>query len=263
MNMRRFFFHLFLATAAAVAQPRPEFDVATVRLSPPDIRESYLPTLDLQPGATLRIAGRRLDEIIMLAYNVGVKQLQGPQWLLEPTTDPSIVTRFDIQAKIPASAKKDDIPLMLQKLLEDRFKLKVHREQKVTQVYSIEVSKSGHRLKAAVPNEFGSGCRRIVQQSEDYTAAADCYGMTMNQFAQQLQSLGPAYFREGPIVDNTGLTGTYDLRLEWRTLAEIEAGMPGATLPQAVEKLGLTLNKKRETAEMLVIDNCEKLPSEN
>src|SRR4051794_17950591 len=87
----------------AIAQSRPEFEVATVRISPQDIRESYLPTLDLQPGATLRISGRRLDEIIMLAFNVGVKQLQGPQWLLEPTTDPSVVTRFEIQAKIPAS----------------------------------------------------------------------------------------------------------------------------------------------------------------
>jgi uncharacterized protein (TIGR03435 family) len=222
-----------------------------------------LPTLDIQPGATLRISGRRLDEIIMLAYNVGVKQLQGPQWLLEPTTDPTVVTRFEIQAKIPASAKKDDIPLMLQNLLADRFKLKVHREPKPTQVYSLEVSKGGHKLKNAVPNEFGSGCRRVIQGGEDYTAAADCYSMTMTQFAQQLQSLGPAYFREGPIVDNTGLTGTYDLRLEWRLLSEIEAGATGVTLPGSVEKLGLTLNKKRDNAEMLVIDNCEKVPSEN
>jgi uncharacterized protein (TIGR03435 family) len=189
--------------------------------------------------------------------------LQGPQWLLEPTTDPSVVTRFDITAKIPANAKKDEIPLMLQKLLEDRFKLKVHREQKATQVYALEVAKGGHKLKTAVPTEFGSGCRRVVQGGEDYTAAADCYSVTMQQFAQQLQSLGPAYFREGPIVERTGLTGVYDLRLEWRLLAEIEAGATGATLPQAVEKLGLTLNKKRETADMLVIDNCEKLPSEN
>jgi len=254
---------LFLTSSFVLAQARPEFEVATVRISPQDIRESYLPTLDLQPGATLRISGRRLDEIIMLAYNVGVKQLQGPQWLLEPTTDPSVVTRFEIQAKIPASAKKDDIPLMLQRLLEDRFKLKVHREEKSTQVYALEIAKGGHKLKAAVPTEFGSGCRRVVQGGEDYTAAADCYSVTATQFVQQLQSLGPAYFREGPIVDKTGLTGTYDLRLEWRLLAEIEAGATGQTLPQAVEKLGLTLNKKRESAEMLIIDNCEKLPSEN
>jgi uncharacterized protein (TIGR03435 family) len=199
----------------------------------------------------------------MLAYDVGVKQLQGPHWLLEPTTDPSVVTRFDITAKIPGSAKKDEIALMLQGLLEERFKLKVHREQKATQVYALEIAKGGQKLKNAIPNDFGSGCRRVVQAGEDYTGAADCYSMTMTQFAQQLQSLGPAYFREGPIVDNTGLTGKYDLRLEWRTLAEIEAGANGSTLPQAVEKLGLTLNKKRETADMLVIDNCEKLPSEN
>ncbi|MEI9814534.1 MAG: TIGR03435 family protein [Acidobacteriota bacterium] len=149
-------FTLFAVAATVLwAQARPEFDVATVRLAPQDIRESYLPTLDLQPGATLRITGRRLDEIIMLAYDVGVKQLSGPNWLLEPTTDPSIVTRFDIQAKIPANAKKDDIPLMLQRLLEERFKLKVHRESKVTQVYALEVAKG--RAQAEDGGADGSG----------------------------------------------------------------------------------------------------------
>lgn len=263
MRYALWLFLFFLFLSASPAQSQPEFDVATIRLSPPEIRESYLPTLDLQPGATLRIVGRRLDEIIMLAYEVGVKQLVGPQWLLEPTTDPTLVTRFDIQAKIPDNAKKDEIHGMLQHLLEDRFKLKVHREPRTTQVYALEVAKGGHKLKTAVPTDFGSGCKRIVQAGENYTASADCYGMTMQQFAQQLQSLGPAFFRDGPIVERTGLTGTYDMRLEWRLLAEIEAGMTGPSLPDAVEKLGLTLNKKRETADMLIIDQCEKLPSEN
>src|SRR5215813_6521180 len=105
-----------------------------------------MPTLDVRPGGTLRISNRRLDEVILLAYGVGGGQLTGPSWLTALTTDPSLVTRFEIVAKIPDNATKDQIPLMLQKLLEDRFKLQVHRESRPTQIYSLEVSSGGHKL---------------------------------------------------------------------------------------------------------------------
>jgi uncharacterized protein (TIGR03435 family) len=87
-----------------------------------------MPTLDVRPGGTVRISNRRLDDIIMLAYNIGVNQLSGPRWLTEPTTDPTVVMHYEIIAKVPDDARKDQIPLMLQSLLEERFKLQVHRE---------------------------------------------------------------------------------------------------------------------------------------
>jgi len=85
----------------------------------------------------------------------------------------------------------------------------------------------------------------------------------MAQLAQQLPALAPAYFREGPVIDRTGLTDAFDLRLEWRLVAEIEAGVAGPTMFTAVKKLGLNLEKKRENAEMLIVDHCEQLPTEN
>ena len=244
---------------------RPEFEVASVRVADPEnLAVSYMPTLDVRPGGTLRISNRRLDEIIMLAYGVGGKQLVGPRWLTELTSDPRQVTRFEIVAKVPDNATKDQVPLMLQKLLEDRFKLKVHRESRPTQIYSLEVSSNGHKLTATVGNSRNApGCVRAIAGGEDYSAAADCYALTMAQLAQQLPALAPAYFREGPVVDRTGLTGEYDFRLEWRLVAEIEAGIPGPTIFSAVKKLGLDLDKKRADAEMLIVDHCEQLPTEN
>src|SRR5438477_4603623 len=130
---------LAIATVVyAQSAARPEFEVASVKANDPtNAQASYLPTLDVRPGGTLRISNRRLDEIIMLAYGVGGQQLSGPRWLTELTTDPTQVTRFEIIAKVPDDATKDQVPLMLQRLLEDRFKLKVHRESKSTQVYSL------------------------------------------------------------------------------------------------------------------------------
>src|SRR5215470_265682 len=238
---------------------RPEFEVASVRVSNPEnLQVSYMPTLDVRPGGTLRISNRRLDEIIMMAYGVGGKQISGPRWLTELTTDPTQVTRFEIVAKVPENATKDQVPLMLQKLLEDRFMLQVHREARPTEVYSLEVSRNGHKLSKSVADSRRTlGCVRAIGAGEEYSAAADCYAITMTQLALQLAALAPAYFRDGPVVDHTGLTDAYDVRLEWRLLSEIEAGVPGPTMFTAVKKLGLDL-EKRENAEMLIVDHCER-----
>src|SRR5262249_33574272 len=91
---------------------RPEFEVASVRLSDPgNVQVSYMPTLDVRPGGTLRISNRRLDEIIMVAFGVGGKQIVGPRWLTELTTDPTQVTRYEIIAKVPENATKDQVAL--------------------------------------------------------------------------------------------------------------------------------------------------------
>ncbi|MBZ5578004.1 MAG: TIGR03435 family protein [Acidobacteriia bacterium] len=257
---------LLVAFAAfAGAQARPEFEVASVRIVPPgNNSESYMQTLDVGPGGTLRISNRRLDEIIMVAYNISGRQLSGPRWLTEPTTDPTVVTRYEIVAKVPDDAKKDQIPLMLQKLLEDRFKLQVHRESRTTQVYALGVAKGGPKLETSVPNgDRPPGCARVVTGGAGIGAAADCYHITAEQLAHQLPSLSPAYFRDGPVVDRTGLTGTYDLHLEWMMQQQLDAGLTGPTMFTAVEKLGLTLEKKRDTAEMLIVDHCEPTPTEN
>jgi uncharacterized protein (TIGR03435 family) len=209
---------------------------------PTNAQASYMPTLDVRPGGTLRISNRRLDEIIMVAYGISGSQISGPRWLTELTTDPSQVTRFEIVAKVPEDATKDLVPLMLQRLLEDRFKLRVHRESRPMQVYSLEVWRSRHKLNSSVANG-GRPPARAIGTGETYSAAADCSGITMAQFAQQLPAL--------------------DFRLEWRRLDELQAGASGQTIFEAVSKLGLNLEKKRETAEMLIVDNCERMPTEN
>jgi uncharacterized protein (TIGR03435 family) len=260
--MKLTFTALFLFGALASAQVRPEFEVASVKVIPPgDVQlESYMPTLNVGPGGVLHISNRRLDEIIMLAYNIGVRQLSGPRWLTEPTGDPSTVTRFEIAAKVPEGAKKDEIPLMLQKLLEDRFKLQVHRESRQIQVYALTVAKGGAKLQASAPDDKRTpGCSRMIGNS----VTADCVNMTLPQFVQQLQTLGPAYFTEGPAVDRTGIEGTYDLHLEWLMQRQLDAGMTGPTLFAAVEKLGLKLEKTRDSAEMLIVDRCEQKPTED
>jgi uncharacterized protein (TIGR03435 family) len=91
----------------------PNLRSASVKANDPtNAQASYMPTLDVRPGGTLRISNRRLDEIIMVAYSVSGTQIDGPRWLTELTTDPSQVTRFEIIAKVPENATKEQVPLM-------------------------------------------------------------------------------------------------------------------------------------------------------
>ena len=118
-----------------------------------DIRSGKI---KLQPGESIsseRKVGAHIDAsqaeyssvslklLIALAYNVKMFQISGPGWLDDK--------QFDIVAKMPDGASVDDAPMMLQALLEDRFKLAVHRENKNQQVLALMVASGGPKLQPA------------------------------------------------------------------------------------------------------------------
>ena len=243
---------------------RPEFEVASIRQSPPEtLLDSYVPTLNVAPGTTLRIQNRQMKELIMIAYGIGGRQLVGPEWLIDPPGRASDIPRFDIVAKVPADASREQIPAMLQSLLAERFKLRVHREEKQIVIYALGLGKGGLKIKP-VPDGEGrqSGCLRNMFGAQGLTTA-NCQNMTTAQLAQQLQTLAPGYFREGPVVDKTGLTDTYTFTLEWITTQQREAGEDGPSMFDAVDKLGLHVERQRGSAEVLVVDQVEKMPTDN
>jgi uncharacterized protein (TIGR03435 family) len=142
---------LLLAAGAIFGQTahsNPAFEVATVKPSAPldmtklaaDMKAGKLPRLG--PHVTASQAGytyMSLKELIATAYAVKDYQISGPAWL---ATD-----RFDIVAKMPDGASKDDAPKMLQALLEERFKLAAHRDTQEHPVFALLVGKDGPKLK--------------------------------------------------------------------------------------------------------------------
>jgi uncharacterized protein (TIGR03435 family) len=234
---------LALALAAqAQQQPaaRTEFEVVSVKPGDPaDPRSSGRTT----PGGLER-RNATLKSLVLYAYHLNEYQLDGgPKWVDS--------ARFNIDARLPAGAPRDQIPLMMQALLADRFKLEFHRETKTRPEYALVVAKGGPRLQAAAEDEYQSSSQgdRMIKGS----------ALPVSTLAFMLISVVGA-----PVLDRTGLTGKYDVSLEFAPL--LETSVEDETLPDIFaalqDKLGLKLEATKGPVEVLVIDRAE-MPTAN
>jgi uncharacterized protein (TIGR03435 family) len=116
----------------------PAFEVASVKPAPPPTPGSIKVQMGGDPGM-VDYKNVSLKTLIARAYRMKEYQISGPDWLE--------TARFDILAKVPPNAPKGQVPPMLQNLLAERFKLTVHREQKVMPAYAMVVGKNGLKVK--------------------------------------------------------------------------------------------------------------------
>src|SRR5262245_36982147 len=116
---------------------RPEFEVASIKPSPPLTGPSGTGGVQID-GQQVRCVFLSLKDYIGMAYQMRLYQVQGPEWLGSE--------RFDIVAKLPTESPRDQIPAILQALLAERFQFKMHRDKKDTNVYALTVLKSGLKL---------------------------------------------------------------------------------------------------------------------
>jgi len=191
-----------------------------------------------------------VKDIVSQAYKVRRSQISGPDWIE--------TERFDITAKIPAGAGRDQVPLMLQALLADRFKLTLHRETKDLPIYALVIAKNGPKFKTS---ESETGISSNSNRKHSHVTAK----VSMHGFAEFLSEEAGR-----PVVDQTGLSGSYDLTLDWASpdLAPGDAPANDTTADPSLftalqEQLGLKLDPTKGPVEMLVIDRAERTPTEN
>jgi len=146
-NLRKLTVCLALAAIAAFAQTANTFEVASIKPAAPldmvkiaaGIQNGQMPKIGAHvDAARAEYTYMALKELIVTAYKVKPYQITGPDWIS--------TTRFDIVAKLPEGATKADAPKMLQALLEDRFKLAVHRDSKENPVLALVVGKGGPKM---------------------------------------------------------------------------------------------------------------------
>jgi uncharacterized protein (TIGR03435 family) len=149
-TLRRFTLCLALTAVAALAQTALTFEVASIKPAAPldmmkvaaDVQAGHMPKIGPHvDAARAEYTYMALKDLIVIAYKVKPYQITGPDWIA--------TTRFDIVAKMPEGSAKADAPKMLQALLEDRFKLALHREKKENPVLALVVAKGGSKMKEA------------------------------------------------------------------------------------------------------------------
>jgi uncharacterized protein (TIGR03435 family) len=233
------------------AQTPPAFEVASIRVHSFASADRVGPPIAGNRGTF----GGNLKQLIIYAWDLKVYQLSGgPAWVTNPSTDTDY---YDINAKA-----EGDEPLtesrarqLLQTLLADRFQLRVHRESKEMPVYALVIGKAGPKLKDSAPDAT-TGMRASV------TLATVTSTFTKSPMSSLVRVLSSAADR--PVLDQTGLTGSYDYKIEFaRDPAAAVAESSAASLFTAVqEQLGLKLEPRKASIETLVIDHAER-PSDN
>jgi uncharacterized protein (TIGR03435 family) len=270
-----------VARALPVIPSPTAFEVAEVKPTDPDYKGGSMQT---QPGGRFTARGNTMQILLMRALNPagGIAALNFdsvagvPKWA---ETD-----RFDIVAKAPADAPSPDpsaVSVMLRSLLEERFGLKAHTEERPVSAYALVAAKSGspQRLMKKADPASRTHCSRSngAAGSPPGTQVMTCQNITMAQFADQLLYMGTG--NSWPVLDSTGLAGGWDFTMTYagRSIAATFAGAPpagdapaaadpsgGFTLFEAIERqLGLKLEIQKRPMPVTVIDQLEERPTDN
>jgi len=276
MNWKHLCLVFALVAGLLPAQTRPEFAVTSVKPNKKDC---------CTEGGVGNGGGGGKNATLKMLIGIAYRRQQfqisgGPSWIGSE--------RFDVEGKAEdPKASYDDLRLMLQSLLEDRFKLKIHRATKVSSVYALVVDKGGSKIKLSAdqispevngPSLPGAGPNRgaIRIGAGNLIGHATTLSLFTTMLSQRMDRL---------VVDRTNLSGRFDLQLHWtpslsespfdpggnRIATEI-IDMSGKTLAPdpngpsiftaVQEQLGLKLESAKAPVEVLVIDHVER-PSGN
>jgi uncharacterized protein (TIGR03435 family) len=248
-----------------------QFEVASVKPDDPNARGQVTNHMPEFAGERVRAHSSRVLELILYAYNVKPYQVTGNTRLPNP---PNL---FDVDAKVEGSHSEDDVRLMFQSLLRDRFKLAAHWETRTLDGYRLTMPKGGAKLKPVSPH--GVAALNYLNPSLNYRNSALNYrnipvreglvfmmvgadGAHLASNAAPISKLTSMLtnFLQMPLIDETGLAGTYDYAFDF-TPDDFPPDQPtdSPTLANALkQETGLLLEKMKVPVKILVVDHVEK-----
>jgi len=275
----------FSAATMLSAQPaqvgRPTFEVASVRVAAPISRADPGGKIQGGPGTSdpglIRLRGYNLRGLILKAYHAPSYRLTIPDSFAE--------SYFDIVANLPAGTNQEQLELMLQNLLADRFELRLHLQPTSFDTYKIVVAKGGPKLTPTTFTDVDVE-NHTMRVDPDGGFLAPGHGSGSPHNGVTTFAIGKAgmpdlarfletyLFR--PVKDGTDLPGEYDIKF---TAAETglrgfstrsspspasEVIDPAPDLFQALEQqLGLKLEKSKALLDVIVVDSALAVPTEN
>ena len=234
-----------LATALPLAaqQADPRFEVASVKASKAGLPG---PMWGGGPGRFV-VDGVTAANLILNAYDLRPEEVIGsPAWL--------DIERFQINATYPPKSSTEQENAMLRSLLQDRFALKAHREQRELAKFHLVLANAQGRLGQQL-KKSPSKCERplTINPCKMRSGVGELMmeEATIDQFSHHLEN-----FAGGRVEDRTGLTGVYDLTLTYsRSSNDVERP---SIFTAIQEQLGLKLERTRGPVEVLVIDSIDR-----
>jgi len=244
---------IFAAAGAAQTPATPAFDVASVRAAQAGSGRGgrgmgmlHSANIRVAPGS-LTMRGVSFRSLVRWAYKVQDPQVAGPDWIDQQ--------RYDIVAKAPEQATEDQLRVMLQTLLAERFQLAVHHQAKEAQAWVLTVGKNGPKVKEST----GEGDAAIEPDLQRMQVAI--HRTPMSDLVDLLTQILRA-----PVIDDTGLKGKYDLTVEMSKYVP-DPGTPvdpiSTILTAIQQELGLKVESKKTSLDYVVIDKAERNPVEN
>ena len=240
-----------MLAAQTQARARREFDVASIRKTDAERPRVYVTPFAFLPGGRFTATNVTLTDVVVMAYRTRRIQLRGgPSWI---DSD-----RFNIVAQTDEASgevKPEQWAPMVQALLEDRFKLALHRETAESTVYALVPGKTPPKIQPAKEGEQKALVRGDRGQ-------LNFQGMPLTGLVNTLANI-----LHTPVVDGTGLTGPYDFTLDPLALSDPKQPVTPDTWPELIltavrEQLGFKLEKQKASLEFTIIDHAEQ-PTEN
>jgi uncharacterized protein (TIGR03435 family) len=218
--MRKYLAISALAAVAALGQ-QPAFEVASIR-SAAQITPDMIAAGKLHVG--MKIDAGRVDigyvslrDLVMQAYEVKPFQVTAPDWMA--------MQRYDILAKMPEGATKEQVPAMLRTMLEERFKLVAHRDNREQNVYSLEVAKNGPRFKEAPAREvLAPDAPPKPEAKADMVIGAGDQQVRINRTGAGqggIQTLSMSNAQTGTTKVTVGANGQMHMEMERMTMATL------------------------------------------
>ncbi len=242
-----------LAQTAAAVQ---SFDVASIHINNTET-DGHHHIINDPAESHFRTVNLALRDLIQFAYGLPNSQiLGGPNWLdsimfdIDAKSDPLVDAQLHA---LPTEQARHQKQLMVQALLADRFQFKIHQETRQLPVYALVLTKDGPKFKPSKINgtTVDTGRTRLHIAGSD-----DTIGILARELAQVLGRV---------VLNQTGLSGRYDLSLRWTpddaaaALAPSSPDIPPGIFTAIQEQLGLKLESTKGPVPVLVIDHVEQL----
>ena len=236
----------------AQAPPAAEFEVVSIRRSPVDAQSGGLRNL---PDGTFVMRNQPLRSIIGAASPVPPSEIEGfPDWVVRD--------RYDITAKPPAGSTRQQRRVMMRRMIEDRFKLKGHVEDRERPTFALVLARSDGRLGPQLKPS-------AVDCTKPNAGCGGAFGAgSIVSDALRLDDVVPFFSNEAgrTVINRTGLEGFYALTLRWSPQQPPTANSPATDNPEFFtaiqEQLGLKLQPEEAQLPVFIVDSIER-PSEN